>query len=120
MKIEDKHSIIKDGKEKEEYWNITAAITELFKDGQLTAAVEEMSELQKEICKWQQNRGDFDALASEIADVLNVLDSLILLLDCSESVRKWRTYKIKRTKNRLKDGYYNIVSGNKVHKVDCD
>lgn len=89
---------------KKEYWSITKSVACFFGlDNQLIVAIEEMSELQKEFCKYKRNNGDIERIAEEIADVLNVLDSIVLLLQCGESIKKWRYKKIERTKRRLEE-----------------
>lgn len=70
---------------------------------QITMVFEEMSELQKELCKYL--RGD-DAvtianIAEEIADVEIMLAQMKLFFKCSAEVADWRKRKIDRLQRRL-------------------
>lgn len=70
---------------------------------QITMVFEEMSELQKELCKYL--RGD-DAvtianIAEEIADVEIMLDQMKLYFKCGAEVMDWRKRKIERLQRRL-------------------
>ncbi len=70
---------------------------------QITMVFEEMSELQKELCKYL--RGD-DAvtitnIAEEIADVEIMLAQMKLFFKCSAEVADWRKRKIERLQRRL-------------------
>jgi len=49
-----------------------------WKDLQFIMLFEEMSELQKEICKQYRGKGDNEAIAEEIADVQIMLDQMKL------------------------------------------
>ena len=68
---------------------------------QIVVAIEEMSELQKELCK--RLRGDFDAgnIIEEIADVEIMLEQLILDAHCRGSVDMEKHNKIARLAEQL-------------------
>lgn len=70
-------------------------------ESQIVVAIEEMSELQKELCK--RLRGDFDEgnIIEEIADVEIMLEQLILYLHCRCSVDHEKQMKIARLAERL-------------------
>lgn len=75
---------------------------------QCIVAIEELSELQKEICK-KLRSGDLsgfecDALAEEIADSKIMIEQLILTFNCKTSVEAWRSRKLERLESRLADG----------------
>ena len=72
------------------------------KDSQCKVAIEEMSELTKEICKNFRGRPNIDNIAEEIADVSIMLMQLELIFDCTDKVIEWRDYKLRRLKERLK------------------
>ena len=68
---------------------------------QTMMAVEEMSELTKEICKLFRNQGDKDALADEIADVTITLEQLRMMYGLNDKVCERMDYKIRRLEERL-------------------
>ena len=63
--------------------------------------LEEVAELQKEICKLWRGRDNIQAIAAEVADVGIMLDQLKLILDITEDVQQFREKKITRLKERL-------------------
>lgn len=63
---------------------------------------EEMAELQKELCKYARGQSDKYKIASEIADVLIVIEQMILLHDCRDEVESEREFKLQRLANNLK------------------
>ena len=63
--------------------------------------LEEVAELQKEICKLWRGRDNIQAIAEEVADVGIMLDRLKLILDITEDVQQFREKKITRLKERL-------------------
>lgn len=70
-------------------------------DSQLTVAVEELSELTKEICKYKRYGNNIDHIAEEIADVEIMLEQLKLIFNCSDSVEAWKTKKIAKVTGDL-------------------
>lgn len=73
---------------------------------QTVVAVEELSELQKELCKAirpgigdPENR---DHIAEEIADVYIILEQMEMLYDL-DTVDLWKAKKIERLKKRLEE-----------------
>lgn len=65
-------------------------------------AIEEMSELTKEICKDFRGLLDREHLIEEMADVLIMLDQMLILYKISsEEVDLMRIKKVKRLKERL-------------------
>ena len=66
-------------------------------------AVEEMSELTKELCKRLRGRDNLEAIAEEIADVQIMLRQLVILFDCKEVVDKYRRYKLERLARRVEE-----------------
>lgn len=71
-------------------------------NGQLTVAVEELSELTKEICKTLRNIWNTNDLAEEVADVEIMCEQLRYIFSIDEDVNDWKTYKLNRLANRLK------------------
>lgn len=70
---------------------------------QIVVMMEEMSELQKELCKDLRGRGSFEHIAEEIADVEIMLEQMKMLFGCTDDVRDWRRRKVERLKERLDD-----------------
>ena len=65
--------------------------------------LEEMSELQKEICKLWRGKDNRDAIAEEVADVEIMLDQLKLMLDIPYEVEQHRQNKLQRLRERLEE-----------------
>ena len=68
---------------------------------QITVAFEEMSELQKELCKYIRGSGSQENIAEEIADVEIMIEQMKMLFNCETSVLKVREKKVKRLKERM-------------------
>ncbi len=72
---------------------------------QITIAFEEMSELQKELCKYLRGSGTREKIAEEIADVEIMLEQMKILFNCSEIACQVRGRKVERLKERMeRDG----------------
>lgn len=81
------------------------AIKTYGKAGQLTKAIEEMSELQKELCKAITEGTTINALDSitqEMADVEIMLEQLKIIFANRERVEEWKKLKLLRLEYRLK------------------
>lgn len=80
-----------------------AAIDTYGKEGQLIVAIEELSELQKEICKvLRKNIGrPRSKVHEEIADCEIMLEQLKMIFNCDEAVEMFRLDKVVRLKTRL-------------------
>ena len=72
-------------------------------EAQTLMMFEEMAELQKELCKHARGRDNRDHIAEEIADVLIMLEQMMLLHDCKDAVAECRRRKIERLAERLKE-----------------
>lgn len=68
---------------------------------QIVMVFEEVSELQKELCKYLRGRGSFEHIAEEIADVEIMLEQMKMLFCCTDDVRNERRRKVERLKDRL-------------------
>lgn len=71
---------------------------------QIVVTMEEMSELQKELCKDLRGRGSIEHIAEEIADVEIMLEQMKMLFCCADDVRDVRRRKVERLKVRLDNG----------------
>ena len=67
---------------------------------QSVVAVEELSELQKEVCKMLRKIGNVHNLAEEIADTLIVIEQLMLIHDCESEVVLLKQQKLQRVYER--------------------
>lgn len=70
-------------------------------EAQIMMVFEEMSELQKELCKNYRGNTNVESIADEVADVEIMLAQLKIIFGIESSVRKHRKAKIDRLMNRL-------------------
>ena len=70
---------------------------------QITMVMEEMSELQKELCKNLRGRNNTSEIAEEIADVSIMLDQMKMLFGCEDEVSRDRAAKVVRLQLRLRN-----------------
>ena len=77
------------------------AIAKWGEDAQMKMVLEEMSELQKEICKLWRGKDNRDAIAEEVADVEIMLGQLQVMLEIFEDVDKYKREKLLRLQRRL-------------------
>ena len=70
---------------------------------QVTKAIEELSELIKELCKDQLDSGNLDKIAEELADVEIMCEQLRLIYDCDNLVDFWKKYKLERLARRVQE-----------------
>lgn len=83
---------------------LTRAIERFGQEAQERMMFEEMSELQKAICKLSRGKGSVDDIAQEIADVEIMLEQMKILYDCYESAALWKHEKLERLKSLLNEG----------------
>lgn len=82
------------------------AISEFGEAAQVMMVFEEMSELQKELCKWLRSGKSptlLHHIAEEIADVEIMLDQMKLVFHCTSAVRGIRKKKIARLAGRIQE-----------------
>lgn len=71
-------------------------------DRQVIKAVEELSELAKELCKGLNGHGDIHNIIEEIADVIIMLEQMKIYFDISQAeIEEIKKKKIERTRERL-------------------
>lgn len=70
---------------------------------QIVMVFEEMSELQKELCKYLRGKCSQASIAEEIADVEIMIDQTKMLFCCADEVRDVRRRKVERLKGRLSE-----------------
>ena len=86
---------------------------------QQLVAIEEMSELQKELCKRYRGFDNREHIAEEIADVEIVLEQLTMMFGCKEKVREIRAEKVERLWGRICKAKGEIdETGNKAQEGD--
>ncbi len=68
---------------------------------QTLMVMEEMSELQKELCKHARGKENRDAIAEEIADVLIMLDQMMVLHDCESLSAEYKREKLGRLERQI-------------------
>lgn len=68
---------------------------------QVVVAIEEMSELQKELCKLQRGKVNMNHIAEEIADVEIMLAQLKEAFNLYHSVEGQRYFKLQRLEMRI-------------------
>lgn len=71
-------------------------------DNQLNIAIEEMSELTKEICKYKRGFHNFDGISDEMADVIIMLEQLKIIFGNDIKVKERIDYKVSRLNSRIK------------------
>lgn len=70
-------------------------------DGQVIKAIEELAELQKELCKFILEDGNTAHIIEEIADVKIMIEQLELIFECKAAVKKVKAEKIQRLSDWL-------------------
>lgn len=68
---------------------------------QATVAIEEMSEVIKEVTKMLRGELDREHMAEEIADATIMLEQLRQMLNINDSVDSWMDYKIAALKRKV-------------------
>lgn len=69
---------------------------------QTMMVMEEMAELQKELCKHARGKENRAQIAEEIADVQIMLEQMELLHDCAGLVAGFKAQKLDRLEKRLR------------------
>lgn len=85
----------------EEKQILVKAIETYGPEAQEKVLLEEMSELQKEICKHWRGRDNLREIAEEIADVRIMLDQMVLIFQCGGAEQQIRMQKLERMQSRL-------------------
>ena len=68
---------------------------------QATVAIEEMSEVIKEITKMLRGKLDREHMAEEIADATIMLEQVCSMLNINDSVESWMDYKVAALKRKV-------------------
>ena len=86
---------------KKEWEILSAAIAIWGKDAQAKMLLEEMAELQKEVCKAWRGKDNSVEIAEEVADVEVMLAQIKMIFGIDASVGVYRDAKIERLRQRL-------------------
>lgn len=78
------------------------AVRTFGKTSQMIVAIEECSELIKELTKNLRGEDNIDHISEEMADVYIMLEQLAMIFGNSERVSVWKRRKINRLAERLK------------------
>ena len=70
-------------------------------DARVTKAIEELSELQKELCKFLLDDGSMAHIIEEIADVKIMVEQLELIFECKAAVKTVKESKFLRLSAKL-------------------
>lgn len=73
---------------------------------QIQKAIEEMSELTKELCKDLDKKGNLNHIAEELADVEITLAQLKLIYSNAALVDIWKQRKLVELRNRIEEENY--------------
>ena len=80
------------------------AIEAYGKDMQLTVAVEELSELIKEICKYKRGADNIDHIAEEVADCYIMLEQVAIIFDIpNRAINEVAEAKLARLERRIEE-----------------
>ena len=71
------------------------------KVNQITVAIEELSELQKELCKVLRGNMNIENVLEEIADVEIMIEQLRIMFNADRDIDKVKAQKIDRLKCRM-------------------
>lgn len=82
---------------------LQSAINEYGAYAQSMMLLEEMSELQKEICKSYRGKDNAEQIAEEIADVEIMLAQIKMIYGVEEETRRYRESKVNRLWERLNE-----------------
>lgn len=72
-------------------------------NSQRIVAIEEMSELTKELCKVSRGEENAAHIAEEIADARIMLDQLEIMFDCAGTAALFESDKVERLRKRLEE-----------------
>lgn len=87
--------------------SITKQMVEKYGDKQVVVAIEELSELTKELCKYLRGEPNTQNILEELADCCIVLEEMQTFFNItSEQLDEQINKKLQRTKSRYLEGVY--------------
>lgn len=73
-----------------------------YQDKQIVVAIEELSELQKELCKYLRGKSTIENIYEEVADVEIIVEQIKLFFNLSNNkLGNIKTYKLNRTQSQI-------------------
>ena len=84
------------------YRTLHNAIDTYGSENQLKMVIEEMAELQKEICKFWRGKDNKDQIAEEVADLEIMLAQLKMIFGIEADTTAYKVAKMKRLSERLR------------------
>ena len=97
---------------------INQAIDIFGTQNQIYVAIEELSELTKELCKYLRYLGDTKNISEEMADVIIMIEQLKIIFNNESEIDKWVDKKLERLQSRICNKLYDSLPDN--HKSVCD
>ena len=82
------------------------AVNRFGKLDQLIVATEELSELQKELCKTLRGKMNIDNIAEEIADVEIMLSQLHIIFNIDYDIEKQKQTKLERLSKMIEEIFF--------------
>ena len=77
-------------------------VVDTYGNQQVIVAIEELSELQKELCKALRNNANYDNIVEEIADVEIMIEQMKIYFNIfNKDLERMKKRKVERTKERL-------------------
>lgn len=92
-----------DGMHKREREILEEAIETFGAELQIIVAIEELSELQKELCKHLRGGGNQEHIDEEMADVMIMLEQLTMIFGNDDDIVVWEKMKLERLEKRLEE-----------------
>lgn len=80
---------------------LESAVSTYGTEAQLKMVFEEMSELEKEICKFWRGRSDTSRIAEEVADVEITIAQLKMIFGIERDCEEYKHKKLERLRRRL-------------------
>lgn len=80
----------------------TNALISFGEENQIFVAIEELSECQKELCKFLRGIGNADNLAEEMADAVIMLEQMRMIFGLDDMVENWMDRKIRKLDDSLR------------------
>lgn len=80
-----------------------AAVDKYGADNQVKKAIEELAELQVELCHYLCGRGELGTISEEMADVKIMLAQLLIIFGNDNFVAEWESIKAARLMERINE-----------------
>ena len=87
-------------------------------EAQTLMAMEEMAELQKELCKHARGKDNREEISEEIADVRIMLDQMAILHNCEELAGRYKASKVERLRKAVNEEMRKIKGGRNAGELE--